>query len=255
MIGIFDSGSGGLTFLAAMRARCPKYSYIYFGDYDNCPYGAKSPEEIQTFTTAGVQKLFDAGATIVILACNTASAWTLRKLQTEVFPDKRILGVTIPGAEKVIELGLKKVTVFATQQTVNSRTYRDRVGILDESVEIEEIALSGYLVKEIESLLPVQKCHSQEDFQKILQFYNEGEWNCVSDDWENLIQKYFSQYHPKEGIVLGCTHYPYLQRHLQKLFPVCKIIDPSEESAVALERYIERHKLSLSQTGKLIFTS
>jgi hypothetical protein len=57
-------------------------------------------------------------------------------------------------------------------------------------------------VKEIESLLPVQKCHSQEDFQKILQFYNEGEWNCVSDDWENLIQKYFSQYHPKEGIVL-----------------------------------------------------
>ena len=74
-----------------MKARFPEYSYIYFGDYDNCPYGAKSPEEIQTLTITGVQKLFDAGATIVILACNTASAWTLRKLQTEIFPGKRIL--------------------------------------------------------------------------------------------------------------------------------------------------------------------
>lgn len=91
MIGIFDSGSGGLTFLAAMRRRYPDYDYLYFGDYDNCPYGDRTPEEIQTLTISGVQKLFDAGASIVILACNTASAWTLRRMQTEVFPERRIL--------------------------------------------------------------------------------------------------------------------------------------------------------------------
>jgi glutamate racemase len=104
MIGIFDSGSGGLTFLAAMKHRYPSWSYLYYADYEHCPFGDRSPDEIQALTTRGVKKLFDAGASIVVLACNTASAWTLRKLQTEIFPDKKILSVTIPGAEKVVEL-------------------------------------------------------------------------------------------------------------------------------------------------------
>jgi len=253
MIGIFDSWSGWLTFLASMQAKFPKYSYIYFWDYDHCPYGSKSPEEIQNLTIIGVQKLFDAGATIVILACNTASAWTLRKLQTEVFPDKRILWVTIPGAERVIQLGLKKVTVFATQQTVNSKTYRERMGILDENVEIEEIALPWSLVQEIEWLLPVQRCHSWEDFEKILALYGHDEWNCISPEWEILTQKYFSLYQPREWIILWCTHYPYLQKSLKKLFPKSEIIDPSEESAKALEKYIEKHQIQLSCDGGIIF--
>ncbi len=91
MIGIFDSGSGGLTFLAAMRRRYPEWSYLYYADYEHCPFGERPPEEIQQLTITGVQRLFDAGASIVILACNTASAWTLRKMQNEVFPDKKIL--------------------------------------------------------------------------------------------------------------------------------------------------------------------
>lgn len=91
MIGIFDSGSGGLTFLAAMKRRYPEWSYLYHADYQHCPFGDRPPEEIQALTIIGVQRLFDAGASIVILACNTASAWTLRKLQNEVFPDKKIL--------------------------------------------------------------------------------------------------------------------------------------------------------------------
>ncbi len=253
MIGIFDSWSGGLTFLAAMQSKFPGYSYIYLGDYDNCPYGAKSPEEIQDLTIAWVQKLFDAGAMIVILACNTASAWTLRKLQTEIFPDKRILGVTIPGAEKVVELWLKQVTVFATQQTVNSKTYRERMGILDDTVNIEEIALPWTLVTEIESLLPVQRCHSEEDFGKILSLYSWEGWNCISDDWMNLADKYFSSYSPREGIILWCTHYPYLQKSLQNIFQNHMIIDPSEESARALESYIQRHQIQISQGGGVLF--
>jgi len=253
MIGIFDSWSGGLTFLAAMRRRFPWYSYIYFGDYDNCPYGAKSPEEIQLLTIAGVQKLFDAGATIVILACNTASAWTLRKLQTEIFPDRRILGVTIPGAEKVIELGLKKVTVFATQQTVNSRTYRERVWILDADITVEEIALPGDLVQKIESLLPIQKCHSREDFETLLALYDGEWWNCCTPDWQDLTMTYFSRYNPQAGIILWCTHYPYIQKPLQVLFPSCNIIDPSEESAVALGRYIDKHHIILQENRSILF--
>lgn len=253
MIGIFDSWSGWLTFLAAMRAKFPKYSYIYFGDYDHCPYWVRTPDEILTLTTLWVQKLFDAGAQIVILACNTASAWSLRKLQTEVFPEKRILWVTIPGAEKVIDLGLKKVTVFATQQTVNSRTYRERMGILDDTVEIDEIALPWSLVQEIEALLPVQRCHTEKDFEEIFQLYSPDGWDCVSDNWQSLAEKYFSWYIPQECIILWCTHYSYLGKSLKKLFPQCSIIDPSEESALALERYIKKHDIVLERKWNILF--
>jgi len=68
---------------------------LYFGDYENCPYGDRSPEEIYKLSEDGVRKLFDAGANIVIMACNTAITYSIRKLQSEVFPDKKILGVTI----------------------------------------------------------------------------------------------------------------------------------------------------------------
>lgn len=197
MIGIFDSGSGGLTFLAAMERRHPEWSYLYHADYANCPYWERPPEEIQSLTIAGVQKLFDAGASLVILACNTASAWTLRKLQTEIFPDKKILGVTIPGAEKVVELWLKNVTVFATEQTVKSRTYAERVRILDADTVVDEIAISGDLVREIEELLPVQRCNSEEDFQKLFSLYSSDGWDCDGGKWSELTRKYFLEQRAK----------------------------------------------------------
>ncbi len=253
MIGIFDSWSGGLTFLAAMYTKFPEYSYVYFGDYNNCPYGSKSPEEIQSLTISWVQKLFDAGANIVIIACNTASAWTLRKMQTEIFPQKKILWVTIPWAERVVELGLRSVTVFATQQTVNSRTYRERMGILDESIYIEEIALPWSLVQNIEWLLPVQRCHSEKQFQDLLSLYQNNEWECMDSAWIELTQQYFSSYTPQESILLGCTHYPYLTKSLKILFPNIPIIDPSEESAKKLQQYIIQHNVNIRHAKELLF--
>lgn len=246
MIGIFDSWSGGLTFLAAMRHRHPEWSYIYHADYEHCPFWERSPEEIQNLTIAGVQKLFDAGASIVILACNTASAWTLRRLQTEVFPDKKILWVTIPWAEKVVQLWCHSVTVFATQQTVESRTYAERMRILDSTTHVREIALHGDLVREIEALLPVQRCHSEIDFNTLFSLYSRHWWSCENDSWDTLVQKYFSPYIEEDSdnsdaIILGCTHYPYLKKSLEKIFPHKVFIDPSEESADKLWLYLSRH--------------
>ena len=256
MIGIFDSWSGGLTFLAAMKYRFPEWSYLYYADYEHCPFGERSPEEIQALTIAGVQKLFDAGATIVILACNTASAWTLRKLQTEIFPDKKILGVTIPGAEKVVELGFKYVTVFATQQTVKSRAYAQRARILDAEILVQEIALSGDLVRDIESLLPVHHCQSAEDFQELMRLYDSNGWNCDSHEWQKLVDQYFSDMPAvidsnSQGIILGCTHYSYLRKPLQRLFPEKVSIDPSEESAEKMGDYIKKHHLHIPEGGVL----
>lgn len=263
MIGIFDSGSGWLTFLAAMRRRFPAYGYLYFGDYDHCPYGDKTPEEIQSLTIAGVQKLFDAGATIVILACNTASAWTLRKLQTEIFPDRRILWVTIPWAERAVELNLKRVTVFATEQTVTSKTYAERVHILNADVLVRERAFDGSLVREIESLLPIHRCHTQEDFLRLAELYDINGWQCDGEKWRDLASRYVKKEYvmendptSKSGIILGCTHYSYLKKTIQNLFPNMSIIDPSEESAEKFERYTSAHPDAVSgiaKTGKVVF--
>lgn len=97
MIGIFDSGSGGLTFLKECQKLLPNYDYIYFGDYKNCPYGSKSRAEILYLTKNGVQKLANSGAKLVILACNTATWAAIRDLQNDNnFKNIKILGVTIP---------------------------------------------------------------------------------------------------------------------------------------------------------------
>jgi glutamate racemase len=261
MIGIFDSWSGGLTFLAAMKHRFPEWSYLYYADYEHCPFGERPPEEIQALTIAGVQKLFDAGADIVILACNTASAWTLRKLQTEIFPDKKILGVTIPGAEKVVELGYKYVTVFATQQTVKSRAYAQRARILDAEISVQEIALSGDLVRDIESLLPVHHCQNVEDFQELMKLYAADGWDCADERWQQLTDTYFSPIrslidNQSQAIILGCTHYSYLRKPLQLLFPEMPLIDPSEESALRLANYLLQKPdilLQIQKTGEIKF--
>lgn len=97
MIGIFDSGSGGLTFLHECEKLLPEYDYLYFGDFENCPYGPRPKSEILDLTRNGVKRLRDAGASIVILACNTATWAAIRELQDEEkILGVKVLGVTIP---------------------------------------------------------------------------------------------------------------------------------------------------------------
>src|SRR3989339_931568 len=97
MLGVFDSGFGGLTILRPIHARLPSLSTIYLGDNARAPYGTRTHEEIFAFAFEGVQELFRRGCPLVIFACNTASAQALRQIQqTELpheFPDRRVLGV------------------------------------------------------------------------------------------------------------------------------------------------------------------
>ena len=108
MIGVFDSGFGGLTVLDALIRRLPAFDYFYLGDSARAPYGARSPDVIYEFTREAVEFLFDAGCPLVILACNTASARALRTLQQRHLParrpDHRILGVVRPSAEALAGL-------------------------------------------------------------------------------------------------------------------------------------------------------
>ena len=174
--------------------------------------------------------LFNQGATIVILACNTATAHAIRYLQQVRFPDKKILGVTIPGAERVTEGGYRKVGILATESTVRNRAYKERVHIIDNTIQIQEIA-APELVPLIEA----------------------GIFNG------KLIEQTLSIHLNKfdtdiEAIVLGCTHYPYVRATIEQIRPGLDIIDPGFESAKKFVEYLQKHpeiEKNLSRDGKV----
>lgn len=192
-------------------------------DRENAPYGWKSHDEICELTKNGVQKLFDRWADVVILACNTASVHALRWLQNDVFPWKHILWVTIPGAEKVVEMGYKKIGVLATEATVRTRMYKERVHILDDSVLVEEIG-APWLVPLIEDDI------------------------TSGEEIELLLRDYLSQFSSDiEALILGCTHYPLIQESIEKVW--CEvhqteiipyIIDPGVEAAKQFSFWVEK---------------
>ena len=107
MIGVFDSGFGGLTILKAFLEKLPQYDYIYLGDNARAPYGNKSEEVIYKYTCQAADFLFKKGCELIIIACNTSSAKALRKIQQEWipkhYPDKKVLGVLIPTAEEAAQ--------------------------------------------------------------------------------------------------------------------------------------------------------
>lgn len=201
----------------------PALDMILEMDRENAPYGWKSHEEICELTKNGVQKLFDNWADVVILACNTASVHALRWLQNDVFQWKHILWVTIPWAEKVVEMWYKKIWVLATEATVRTRMYKERVHILDNSVLIEEIGAPG--------LVPLI------------------EYEMTSgEEIDLLLRDYLSQFSSDiESLILGCTHYPLIQKSIEKVwwevhqtntFP--HIIDPWVEAAKQFQFWMER---------------
>ena len=103
-VGIFDSGLGGLTVARAAQDRLPDVDFVYLADSANAPYGVRTADDIYALTTAAVQRLFDAGCDLVILACNTASAAALRRMQEGWVPaNKRVLGVFVPLIEALTE--------------------------------------------------------------------------------------------------------------------------------------------------------
>ena len=160
-VGIFDSGLGGLTVLDAVSKRLPDVPFVYYGDNAHAPYGVRDADDVYELTTAGVQRLFDAGCDLVILACNTASAAALRRMQESWVPaDKRVLGVFVPLIEALTErqwgdnsppreVAVQHVALFATPATVRSRAFQRELAFRAIGVDVEAQACGG-LVDAIE---------------------------------------------------------------------------------------------------------
>ena len=225
-IGVFDSGYGGLTILDKIREVLPEYDYIYLGDNARAPYGTRSFEVVYEFTRQAVNKLFDMGCHLVILACNTASAKALRSIQMNdlpgIDPARRVLGVIRPTVECVGEISKNQhIGVLATAGTIKSESYPLEIHKL-----FPEIQVSGTACPMWVSL--VENNESQD----------EGA--------DYFIQKYIDQLLSKDPqidtVILGCTHFPILLPKIRQYIPEhVSVIAQGEYVAESLKDYLKRH--------------
>lgn len=225
-IGVFDSGYGGLTILDKIREVLPEYDYIYLGDNARAPYGTRSFEVVYEFTRQAVNKLFDMGCHLVILACNTASAKALRSIQMNdlpgIDPARRVLGVIRPTVECVGEISKNQhIGVLATAGTIKSESYPLEIHKL-----FPEIQVSGTACPMWVSL--VENNESQD----------EGA--------DYFIRKYINQLLSKDSqidtVILGCTHFPILLPKIRQYIPEhVSVIAQGEYVAESLKDYLKRH--------------
>ena len=225
-IGVFDSGYGGLTILSKIREALPDYDYIYLGDNARTPYGTRSFEIVYEFTLQAVNKLFEMGCHLVILACNTASAKALSTIQMNNLPDidpsRRVLGVIRPTVECIGSITqTRHVGVLATAGTIKSESYP----------------------LEIHKLFPDIKV-SGEACPMWVPLVENNEANGKGTDF--FIRKYINNLLAKDGqidtIILGCTHYPLLLPKIQQFVPQSmKVVAQGEYVAASLKDYLYRH--------------
>ncbi|WOG18796.1 glutamate racemase [Bacteroides thetaiotaomicron] len=225
-IGVFDSGYGGLTILNKIREALPEYDYIYLGDNARTPYGTRSFEIVYEFTLQAVNKLFEMGCHLVILACNTASAKALRSIQMNdlpgIDPERRVLGVIRPTVECIGDITQSRhIGVLATAGTIKSESYPLEIHKLFPDIQVNGIACPMWVPL-------VENNESQ----------NEGA--------DYFIRKYIDQLLSKDPeidtMILGCTHYPILLPKIQEYTPKhIRIVAQGEYVAESLKDYLSRH--------------
>jgi glutamate racemase len=231
-IGIFDSGLGGLIVARAIHKAMPGYDYVYLGDTKRVPYGNRSHEAVYEYTKECVDYLFrKENCGIVIIACNTASARALRRLQKE--DSRKILGVLIPAAEEVAKF--KRVGVLGTSGTVSSGTFPK---------EIKKINKKTFIF--------------QNSAPMLVPLAEEGEIQNAMP----FLKKYLEPFQNKklDALVLGCTHYPIFKTQIRKILGKnTKVISQDEIIPKKLKNYLARHTeiskiLSKNKTVKILVT-
>ena len=224
MIGVFDSGFGGLVVLREFLQALPQYDYLYLGDNARIPYGTRSDKVVVRFTAQAVDYLFRQGCNLIILACHTASAKALRTIQQIYlpvhYPERRVLGVVIPTVEEALARSRgKRIGIIATEGTVTSMSFHIELKKLDPEVEVVQQACP-LLVPLIES----------------------GE-----QDWEGtdlILKRYLTPLTTAEvdTLILGCTHYSILMEKVRALMGEnLELICSGRVTAAKLVDYLKRH--------------
>lgn len=220
-IGIFDSGSGGLTVLAEVKKQMPQESVIYYGDLARVPYGSKTDAEIIAINSEIISYLISRQVKMIIVACNTSCAVALQEDKDKF--DLPIIGVIGPGAQSAwVITKNKKIGILATEATVRSHAYKKMLQSVNTNVEVFEQACPKFV-----PLIEGNKVNSPE--------------------LDKAIDEYLSPVLAKgvDTIVHGCTHYPLIEEKLKyKAGAAVHFVNPAV-GTVALAREI------LEKTGAL----
>ena len=225
-IGLFDSGYGGLTIFEKIREAMPEYDYLYLGDNARAPYGSRSFEVVYRFTLQAVEKLFEEGCHLVILACNTASAKALRTIQQNdlphIDPNRRVLGVIRPTVELVDSISKSKhVGVVGTTGTISSQSYSLEIGKMFPHIKVSGEACPMWVP-----------------------LVENNEFNAPGADYfvQNHLDLLFTKDPQIDTIILGCTHYPLLMDKIKKYVPSgITLLAQGEYVAASLKDYLMRH--------------
>ena len=216
-VGIFNSGLGGLTVLDAVARRLPDVPFVYYGDNAHAPYGVRDADDIFNLTTVGVQRLFDAGCDLVILACNTASAAALKRMQDTWVPkDKRVLGVFVPLIEALTErrwgdnsppreVAVKHVALFATPATVAPAP---------SSASLPS-APSAWTSRRSPAAASSMRSRTATDARR-----NARPLPCRGAEAQDAATR--------DAAVLGCTHYPLMEESSRRARPPGEGLQPGQ---------------------------
>lgn len=240
MIGLFDSGHGGLTVFHALVRRFPDLRFTYLGDHVNAPYGNRPSEEIVDLTREGVEHLFGRGCKLVLLACNTATAIACRTLQQDWLPDAgfdshNVLGVVAPMVEAATQTpwavtspqypqkyNTETIGVFGTHRTIASGVYREEIRKRCPRVEVIEQDCPDLVAA-------IEEGRSEDEIDAMVAGYVAA-----------MIDQADSK--APERVILGCTHYPLIEHVFERhLPPSTRILSQPTVVADSLEDYLGRH--------------
>jgi glutamate racemase len=215
-IGVFDSGFGGLTVLKALLEVVPHADYLYFGDTARLPYGSKSVETVAKYACEAAQFLEQQGASLLVIACNTATALALPQIQAAV--SIKVIGVVEPGAEQASASSKnRKVVVIGTEATISSHAYRD--------------ALAKYEIESCEKACPL-----------LVPLVEEG-WidHAVTQEVARIYlgEAFGDGFSSADVLLLGCTHYPLLKPVLHRVSQKnVTLVDSAESTALAVSKLL-----------------
>ena len=239
-IGVFDSGYGGLTILEQIRKQLPEYDYLYLGDNARAPYGTHSFEVIHQYTWQAVQYLFGADCSLVILACNTASAKALRTIQQQDLPQwQQLSNSKLSNSQIRNVLGVIRPTAEAVAQ----RTRNGHIGVLGTPGTVQSGSYAIELQKQRADLLVAQQACPM-----WVPLIENGEHLQTGADYfvEKYLRLLFLRDPQIDTLVLGCTHYPLLMPKIQAILPAIvahevEVVAQGEIVARSLKDYLRRH--------------
>jgi len=247
MIGIFDSGFGGLTVLRDYLKKYPNYDYMYLTDQANSPYGSHSRERVSKLVVQNVDFLVKKGCKLIIIACNTASANALREVQKKYRGKPAILGVLVPAVEEALKATrYGNIGVIGTRGTISSGSYE---------IELRKYEKTLYHPKESKAHKNIRVY--QEPCPLLVPLAEEGMLHHPVT--RILLKGYLKplKHAHIDVLILGSSHYPFMEAEIKRrMGKNCKVISSATAAVDAIGPYLEKHtdlERSLSRNGEQIF--